>query len=258
MDTLEVFISITLLFAGLLTLAFRNRRQHFIGFRIGYTYMSREAWRRANALVGLFTVAFSLLLLLLAIQGIELNAFALVTVVGIFFILLMGTIVARRTYELEDLSTEADTGGEPIEVDVRPYLALQVVALALYLVLVIMLWDDLPERVAIHFDPSGKPDGFASKAVGALFFPLILQGFFIGMTFLLREPGFAPLMRFSRAGWRWTAKFFTLMAMGMAAVEAFVLLYNAGMVSGRLVVGSALVFLGLVFLGLAMGRRGKI
>lgn len=48
----EVFISLTLLAAGLLTFAFRNRRNYFIGFRIGYTYMSDRAWRKPTPLRG--------------------------------------------------------------------------------------------------------------------------------------------------------------------------------------------------------------
>ena len=67
MDWLEVFISLTLLFAGIITLAFRNRRQYFIGFRVGYTYMSDKAWRKANTFAGLYMVFFSLFLLALTL-----------------------------------------------------------------------------------------------------------------------------------------------------------------------------------------------
>ena len=43
----------------------------------------------------------------------------------------------------------------------------------------ILLWDKLPDTIAIHFDINGNPDGFASKAFAVFFFPFmmfVLQG----------------------------------------------------------------------------------
>lgn len=250
MDWLEVFISLTLLFAGIITLAFRNRRQYFIGFRVGYTYMSDKAWRKANTFAGLYMVFFSLFLLLLALVGVPVNQFVLVMIAGIIFLIFAGTLVARRAYEEEDISTEApEKPGEWLEVDVTPYITAQLSALALYLLLVAFLWDKLPEKVAIHFDWSGKPDNFASKTVGVLLFPLIVQPLFIGMTYLLKEPAFAPLLKFSRVGWRRTAEFFTIMAVGIVVIDTVGLLYNAGFVSSDWISYSVWGLLAIAFLG---------
>ena len=95
MDGLEVFISLTLLFVGVITLAFRNRRQYLIGFRIGYTYMSDRAWRKANTFAGLYMVSFSLFLLLLALIGVPVNLFVLIIMAGVILLIFTGTIVAR-------------------------------------------------------------------------------------------------------------------------------------------------------------------
>jgi len=43
-------------------------------------------------------------------------------------------------------------------------------------------YPDLPDRIPIHFDLSGQPDGFASKASGAWF---LLPGIALGMLVLL-------------------------------------------------------------------------
>lgn len=40
----------------------------------------------------------------------------------------------------------------------------------------IALWERLPERIPVHFDLHGVPDGFASKAVGAFLLPLVGVG----------------------------------------------------------------------------------
>ncbi len=42
----ELFMFLSFLAASLLILAFRNRRNPVVGFRVGYTYHSRRAWKR--------------------------------------------------------------------------------------------------------------------------------------------------------------------------------------------------------------------
>lgn len=199
----EVFISLTLLAAGLLTFAFRNRRNYFIGFRIGYTYMSDRAWRETNTFAGLFMMVFSVLLLGLALAGLGILTFILTMLAGVVFLTVAGFRVAKKAYEEEELSIEApEKPSEKIEVNVRPYLVIQLLGLVAYIILAAILWDKLPERVAIHFNASGEPDNFASKTLGTLLFPLVVYPLFLVMTYFLREPAFAPLLRFSRRGWK--------------------------------------------------------
>lgn len=41
----------------------------------------------------------------------------------------------------------------------------------------LLLWNKLPERIAIHWGSSGEPDGWSGKAFAVFFFPLILLAF---------------------------------------------------------------------------------
>ncbi|ACJ17421.1 hypothetical membrane protein, conserved [Thermococcus onnurineus NA1] len=252
MEWVELYIVMTLFVAGLLTLAFRNKRQYFIGFRIGYTYQSDDAWRKANTFAGIFTIALSLFLLVLAIAGVSLNVFVLVMIAGILLLLFLGTLIAKKAYEIEDLSNNApERPTEPINVNVRPYIIVQLSAVVFYLVLTILLWDKLPEKVAIHFNASGEPDNFASKDVGAIILPLIAQVLPITMTLLLREPGFAPQLKFSEKGWMVFAELMTLVGAGIAAIASMALLYNAGLIPSNWITYGAFVFLTVTFVGIS-------
>ncbi|AMQ18489.1 SdpI family protein [Thermococcus peptonophilus] len=246
--TFEVFISLTFLAAGLLTYSFRNKRNYLIGFRIGYTYMSDRAWRETNTFAGLFMMVFSVLLLGLALAGIGILAFILIMLAGVVFLTVAGFRIAKRAYEEEELSIEApEKPIERIEVNVKPYLIAQLLGLAAYFVLAVLLWDKLPVRVAIHFNASGEPDSFAPKTVGTLLFPLVVYPLFLTMTYFLKEPAFAPLLRFSRKGWRAFAEFMTVMALGIVVIDSLMLLYNVGYVPSSWIGYSVWAFLIVTF-----------
>ncbi|WP_367884013.1 DUF1648 domain-containing protein [Thermococcus sp. JCM 11816] len=130
---------------------------------------------------------------------------------------------------------------------------IQLLGLIAYIILAAILWDKLPpERVAIHFNASGEPDNFASKTLGTLLFPLVVYPLFLVMTYFLREPAFAPLLRFSRrGGWKAFAEFTTIMAIGIVIIDSLVLLYNAGQVPSSWIGYSVWTFLivtiGMIF-----------
>lgn len=244
MNRIEVFIAVGLLMAGLLTLTFRNRRQFLIGFRIGYTYQSERAWKKTNTFAGVFMVVFSLFLLLLAFMEVPINGFVIVMIAGTFIMTVAGTLIAKRTYEEEDISTEAPKRpGELIRIDIKPYLLIQLSALALYFILLAVLWNRLPERIAIHFNAGGNPDNFAHKSLGAVLLPLIVQTIPVAMTAMLKEPGFAPQLKFSERGWRAFAEFMTAFSLLLTMVFATTVLYNAGFISGRWISYSAWLIL---------------
>jgi uncharacterized membrane protein len=244
----EVFISLILLAAGLLTFAFRDKRNYLIGFRIGYTYMSDRAWREANTFAGLFMIVFSILLLELALAGVGILVFTLVMLAGVIVLVVAGFRIAKRAYEEEELSMEApEKPTEKIEINVKPYLMAQILGLVAYFVLVVFIWDKLPESVAIHFNASGEPDSFASKVVGVLLFPLVTYPPFLVMTYLLKEPAFAPLLRFSRRGWGAFAEFLTVMVLGLILIDSLVLLYNAGYIPSSWIGYSVWAFLAVTF-----------
>ncbi|WP_297499151.1 DUF1648 domain-containing protein [Thermococcus sp.] len=256
----ELFTGLILLITGLLTLAFRNRQSSFIGFRIGYTYNSERAWRKANTFAGVFSIAYSLFLLLLALLGVSLGVFIVITMGFVLAEVLLDTWIARREYELEELSREAPEKppGERIEANVKPYLLIQLAFLGLYLLIVALSWSALPEQMAVHFSASGRPNGFMSRAWGAVGVPVMVWAMFFGLTLLGKDPGFfARMRRFSPTDWRAWAEFNTLMSLGLMAMSFIVVLYNLGSVSVEWVSYSAWTFLALGFFGIYLLAKAK-
>ena len=256
----ELFIGLTLLTAGLLTLAFRNRQNSFIGVRIGYTYMSEEAWRKANTAGGLFFVGFSVFLIIMALMGASIGAFLITIIIGVLAGAGVSVAVAKRTYELEELSEEAPEKptGERIEANVKPYLLVQLAFLGLYLLLVALSWSALPEQMAVHFSASGRPNGFMSRAWGAVGIPLMVWTMFFGLTITGRDPGFFARMRgFSPTGWRAWAEFNTLMSLGLIVVSSIMILYNLKAIPREWVSYSAWMFLALGFFGIYLLAKAK-
>ncbi len=249
LDAFEMFISITFLLAGLLTFAVRNKQNPFIGVRVGYTYVSKEAWRKANTVGGLFFVFFSLLLAGLSIIDTSEVTFMLVMVAGLIGGLILSIIVAKNTYEMEELSLEAPEkpAGRRILVNIKPYLFLQLAFMSVYLLIVALNWDKLPEIIAVHFNAFRTPNGFMSRTWGALGMPILTWGLFFLMTVLGRNPGFsAGRKRFSPLGW---FEFNTLMSFGTVLMFSAIVLYNAGELSSRAVSYSVWLFLALAFIG---------
>ncbi len=256
----ELLTVLVLLVSGILTLAFRNRRNYFIGFRVGYTYHSDRAWKKTNTFAGVFSIAYSLLLLLLVFTGVSLQVFVFIAVAFVITEVFLGTWIAKREYELEELSREAPEKptGERIEANVKPYLLVQLAFLGLYLPFVALGWNSLPEPMAVHFDASGNPNGFMSRAWGAVGVPVMVWAMFFGLTLLGRDPGFFARRRgFSPTGWRAWAEFNTLSNLGLIAMSFIVVLYNLGRVSVKWVNYSVWGFLLLVFLGIYRLAKAK-
>ncbi|WP_297506198.1 DUF1648 domain-containing protein [Thermococcus sp.] len=254
----ELFISLGILLAGLLTLAFRDRQNPYIGVRIGYTYMSGEAWRKANTVGGLFFVGLSLVMITLAVIGVSITTFTLVLVTGVLIGAGLSITIARRVYEMEEISTEAPAKpeGERIEVKVGPYMLIQLAFLGLYLLLVALNWRTLPDTMAVHFDASGNPNGFMSKLWGALLVPILVWIIPFGLTVLGKDPGFfARMGNFSTSGWRAWAWFNTLMSLGIIMVSSSMVLYNLGKLPSKAMTYSTLLFMALVFIGIYLLLR---
>jgi len=231
----EVFTSLLLLGAGLITLAFRNRRNRMIGFRVGYTWHSDRVWRKVNTFSGLYSVAYSLLLLALALHGFPLAMFTITMLAFVLSEVVIGTWMAKREYELEELSEEAPekppaTEGEVKGTDMKPYLLAQLGLLGFYLLLVALSWDRLPERVAVHFSASGQPNGYMDRFSGLIVFPVLGWLIPFSLTFLAKDPGFFVRLSagVTRRGW---FEFNTIMSAGLVMVFLAVLLYNVGAVS---------------------------
>ncbi|NJE54688.1 DUF1648 domain-containing protein [Thermococcus sp. 21S9] len=235
--TFEVFVSLLLLWAGLVTLAFRNRRNRLIGFRVGYTWHSERVWRKVNTFGGLSLIVYSIILLCLAIYGVSMNAFTIAVVVFVVAESLIGTWMAEREYELEELSKEAPDKPPATEVgipmtSIKPYLLVQLGLLGFYLILVALFWDKLPERVAVHFSASGQPNGYMDRLSGLVVFPVLGWLIPFSLTFLAKDPGFFARLSagVTRRGW---FEFNTIMSAGLVMVFISVLIYNVGVISAN-------------------------
>jgi uncharacterized membrane protein len=71
-----------------------------------------------------------------------------------------------------------------------PVEALQLTILAGMFIAAAACWPHAPERMPIHWNLEGQPDGFGGKFVGLLMFPLIAAGVYLLMLAL---PRFDPL-----------------------------------------------------------------
>ncbi len=251
MKEFEVLISLFLLFSSLLVLAFREKRNPLIGFRVGYTYHSERVWKKVNTFSGTAMLMISLLLLGMAIKGVSTNVFILLSVSLLLGIVFAGLIMAKREYELEDLSKEAPekpTGME-LRTNIKPYILLQLGFMAFYILFVALFWDKLPERVATHFT-TGGPDSYGSKFWGVIGVPVLAWLLPLLLTLPAKDPGFFAKANFYPKSLRGWCLFNTLLSLGLVLVFTSALLYNAGMASVKAINYSAYITLGMVAVGI--------
>ncbi|AFL94946.1 hypothetical protein CL1_0741 [Thermococcus cleftensis] len=183
-----LFISTTMFVAGLLTYLYRNRPNHAIGIRIGYTYISEEAWKKANTFAGKALMGLGLLLGVLSFTG-NIILLMMAMIIGISLITWRSYVIAKETVELEAISMPAEGEPKPLErIEVKPYLAIQLVLISSYLILLAVSWDRMPEIIAIHFNVQGIADRFEPKSIGAFLIPVGGAVFILGLTYLGRDP----------------------------------------------------------------------
>ena len=235
----QIVISMVTILIGVLTYAFRNRPNPYIGMRIGYTYLSKEAWRRANSFAGVYCIVLGFALLAVSL------IFHPSRLVFLSIILIMATIlavqsyrIAKEAYEMEDLKIPVNSARllkkmEVKPVDVKPYLLIQLIPVVVYLILVLALWNKLPNTVAIHFSASGRPNGYASKLSGVLIIPLIVMAIVPVITAVsLKEP---MLIRYPRGNQKAVFKVLTGVQFIITAAITLTQLYNVGLISGDLI-----------------------
>jgi len=99
-----LFLGTFIIIAGALTLT--SRGEPGIGFRIGYTYLSERARRKANRVSGIGTILTGVALVILSpfLPMVDLVA---VLLLGLGGTLTIAYLTAKREYELEELSKEA-------------------------------------------------------------------------------------------------------------------------------------------------------
>ncbi len=153
----------------------RVRPNPVFGFRIGYTFASRESWEKSNRFVGMLMTIHALLLFPLAILGDKYIILYLIAfIVPLILILPVGIWYASRI--LEVVSARKSVGGgeriKPIRVE-RFWLWAPLISYVLLLSIMIATYPYLPEILAVHFDIQGKPDGWSSRSSFLLSYSLI-------------------------------------------------------------------------------------
>lgn len=105
----------------------------------------------------------------------------------------------------------------------------------------LLVWDRLPDKIAIHWGIDGNPDQYASKLFAVVFMPLLLLG--VHLLCLLIS-GFDPKNKGQNKKVQglvfWIAPAISIFCAGFVYFDAFKIAFN--------VVGLCIVFLGLMFI----------
>ena len=88
----------------------------------------------------------------------------------------------------------------------------------------LILWDQLPEQVAIHFNAAGEPDNWASKAAAVLGLPAVLAVLHLFLLFFTdKDPKRQNISGASKALMLWVCPFISWLGISMTigyALEA--------------------------------------
>ncbi len=197
-----------LMLAGIATyyLAPRVGPNPIFGVRIGYAYASREIWDKTNrfgggllALVGVGTMILGGVLQLLKVGARD--------GIGILTTVMLVTLIGATAWMFIYARTLSQ--GTPIAREFAPvrfrwvYLAPVGVTFALLVVLAVLWYPTLPERMAVHFNIAEQPDGWQARDEFILTY-LGLAALFVVLNVLAvlvatRE----PLIAFGRWGKLW-------------------------------------------------------
>jgi uncharacterized membrane protein len=230
---------------GVIVYALRNTPNPYAGVRIGYTYLSKEAWRKANTFAGIYCIIVGLILLAVTlIFNPSRELFLALLLVLTIILTIKSYRIAKETYEREDMRTPLKNSTKPIEETiVKPYLIAQIIPIIFYIILIILFWENIPDAVAIHFDVSGKPDNYVDKFTGAVLIPLFVMAIIPVLTLLtIREP---MLLRSPIHGIKQRNLFTLLTSVQtfIVLIETLVLLYNIGLVPGKWITWLAIGFI---------------
>ena len=242
MNWTQISIGVLFVVIGFLTYLFRNSPNPYIGVRLGYTYLSNKAWKKANTFAAFYCILFGLLLTLFALTLHPPNSvFVLTLIVGIVPLTIVSYRIAKKAYEMDDTRTPAIKIKS--KVDTKKYLTVQLVLIAAYLTITILCWNRIPSVVAIHFNIYGIPDNFADKITGTIIMPIAVMCIIPIITFFVsKEP---MILRFpiDEKGQRQMLTFLTFIQAFIFSVLTTVLLYNAKIVS----IGTWFIFIVLGF-----------
>ena len=186
MNEFPLLFNIIYLIIGLLQsfVAPRIRPNPYFGFKIGYTFSSREAWKKTNRFAGILITLHALVLLSLTpLWENHLDYYVITLVLPLVIIAIVGTIYA--SHRLEEERIEVRGPPRPMKT-LEASLAWKYLGVILFLLLLctmVFAYPVLPEKMTVHFDAYGNPNGWATK-----------ESFYV--TYLLFATGYLALVYF--------------------------------------------------------------
>lgn len=141
-----VFLGLAFVIAGILTAT--SKGEPGIGFRIGYTYLSERARERANRITGIGLIVLGVLFMLSSFF-LPLCGMFVLLIGGVALVLVIGYVVARREYELDDISREAPE--KPTKSIEPPKLGKYLAAQLVFAFILVLMFPKLPRAMAIVF-----------------------------------------------------------------------------------------------------------
>ena len=104
-----------------------------------------------------------------------------------------------------------------------------------------ILWDKLPEQLAIHFNSAGEPDNWASKPVAVLLMPVFIAALHLLCLFITaQDPKKQNITGVMKTLMLWICPFISWLCAGMTIGYALESVRNIGAV--------VCVFLGILFM----------
>ncbi len=191
----------------LIVIGYRLKPSLFLGFRIGYAYISRYTWRKLNIYSGISFIVLGSILYLLIFSGLTPPILLIVLPLVLVAILIGLTEYGARLAEKELIRMESIEKVEyeklrSIEAGFIP-IAIASISIPIFIYFLIMYYPLLPEKIAIHFDIKGKPDLYADKSSGLLYISLAfivitaISLFFSYLSIKRPESFYRPIIPFT-------------------------------------------------------------
>jgi len=148
-----------------------------LGVRTGYIHATRESWDKVNRYAGKLYVAFSACLLLISLVSDRIALFTTGTLIVAIVPGVLGYRKAVRLAEFSGFERNEESAKEVKEVEPQSVSRIYIVAPFLILLVLLVIsaiaYPLLPERIAIHFDAAGNPDGWSDKFGALLTMPVM-------------------------------------------------------------------------------------
>jgi len=158
----------------------------FLGFRIGYSYLSRDLWVKLNKVAALVFMSVGLVTTVLSViiadEVIVLEVFLGLIIVSLVVLINYSSKAAEL--ELMKIPEHREVGKVEVLTPFYPSIAHIVITLVPYVLgitFIALNAHSLPDSVAIHFTSSGAPDRFMPKTQ-ALILMTFTPTFVIGLT----------------------------------------------------------------------------